>query len=74
VKDRPGHDRRYAMDARKVDAELGFAPEETFERGLRKTLRWYLDHPDWWRTILSGPYRDWVRRQCEDRDAPAAPW
>jgi dTDP-glucose 4,6-dehydratase len=73
VKDRPGHDRRYAMDARKVDTELGFAPEETFESGLRKTLRWYLDHPDWWRGILSGAYRDWVRRQYEDRDAPAAP-
>jgi len=57
VKDRPGHDRRYAIDASKIKRELGWEPKETFESGIRKTIKWYLDHPDWVENILSGNYR-----------------
>jgi dTDP-glucose 4,6-dehydratase len=60
VADRPGHDRRYAIDARKIERELGWRPAETFETGIRKTVRWYLDHGDWVKTVQSGGYRDWV--------------
>ena len=60
VKDRPGHDRRYAIDARKIERELGWRPAETFETGIRKTVQWYLDHPDWVANVQSGGYRDWV--------------
>ena len=60
VTDRPGHDRRYAIDARKIERELGWKPQETFETGIRKTVRWYLDHPDWVAQVQSGAYRDWV--------------
>ena len=60
VKDRPGHDRRYAIDARKIERELGWRPAETFASGIRKTVRWYLDHPDWVADVQSGAYRDWV--------------
>jgi dTDP-glucose 4,6-dehydratase len=60
VKDRPGHDRRYAIDARKIERELGWRPAETFETGIRKTVRWYLDHADWVADVQSGGYRDWV--------------
>ncbi|HRI17688.1 MAG TPA: dTDP-glucose 4,6-dehydratase [Burkholderiaceae bacterium] len=60
VKDRPGHDRRYAIDARKIERELGWRPAETFATGIRKTVRWYLDHPDWVANVQSGAYRDWV--------------
>jgi dTDP-glucose 4,6-dehydratase len=60
VKDRPGHDRRYAIDARKVERELGWRPAETFESGIRKTVQWYLDHGDWVEQVQSGAYRDWV--------------
>ena len=56
VKDRPGHDTRYAIDAAKIERELGWAPEETFETGLRKTVRWYLDNREWWDRVLSGDY------------------
>ncbi len=63
VKDRPGHDRRYAIDARKIERELGWRPVETFETGLRKTVQWYLDHQDWVAQILSGSYRDWIATQ-----------
>ncbi len=63
VKDRPGHDRRYAIDARKVERELGWKPAETFETGIRKTVQWYLDHPDWVAHVQSGAYRDWVATQ-----------
>jgi dTDP-glucose 4,6-dehydratase len=63
VKDRPGHDRRYAIDARKIERELGWKPTETFESGIRKTVQWYLDHPDWVAHVQSGAYRDWVRTQ-----------
>jgi dTDP-glucose 4,6-dehydratase len=57
VRDRPGHDARYAIDASKIDRELGWAPEETFESGLRKTVQWYLDNREWWERVLSGAYR-----------------
>ena len=60
VKDRPGHDRRYAIDARKLERELGWRPKETFETGLRKTVQWYLDHLDWVANVTSGNYRQWV--------------
>ena len=60
VKDRPGHDRRYAIDARKIERELGWKPEETFETGIRKTVQWYLDHPDWVDNVTSGNYRNWL--------------
>ena len=63
VKDRPGHDRRYAIDARKLERELGWKPAETFETGIRKTVRWVLDHPDWVQRVQSGAYRDWVATQ-----------
>jgi dTDP-glucose 4,6-dehydratase len=63
VKDRPGHDRRYAIDARKIERELGWRPAETFETGIRKTVQWYLDHPDWVARVQSGAYRDWLARQ-----------
>ena len=57
VKDRPGHDVRYAIDASKIERELGWVPEETFETGLRKTVQWYLDNRQWWERVLSGAYR-----------------
>ena len=57
VKDRPGHDARYAIDASKIERELGWVPEETFETGLRKTVQWYLDNAPWWERVLSGAYR-----------------
>jgi dTDP-glucose 4,6-dehydratase len=60
VKDRPGHDRRYAIDARKIERELGWRPAETFETGIRKTVQWVLDHADWVAEVQSGSYRDWV--------------
>ena len=63
VKDRPGHDRRYAIDARKIEQELGWRPAETFDTGIRKTVQWYLAHPDWVAHVQSGAYRDWVMKQ-----------
>ncbi len=60
VKDRPGHDRRYAIDARKIERELGWRPAETFETGVRRTVRWYLEHADWVAEVQSGAYRDWL--------------
>jgi dTDP-glucose 4,6-dehydratase len=72
VKDRPGHDRRYAIDARKVECELGWRPAETFETGIRKTVQWYLDHPDWVARVQSGAYRDWVQANYADRRDQAA--
>ncbi|MHB8217602.1 MAG: dTDP-glucose 4,6-dehydratase [Candidatus Sulfotelmatobacter sp.] len=60
VKDRPGHDRRYAMDARKIERELGWTPRETFESGIRKTVRWYLENEEWVRDVTSGSYRQWI--------------
>ncbi len=63
VPDRPGHDRRYAIDARKIERELGWRPAETFDTGIRKTVAWYLAHPDWVQKVQSGAYRDWVAAQ-----------
>ena len=67
VKDRPGHDRRYAIDARKIERELGWRPAETFETGIRKTVEWYLTNADWVARVQSGAYRDWVARNYESR-------
>ena len=63
VKDRPGHDRRYAIDATKLERELGWKPSETFESGIQKTVQWYLDNQEWTEGILSGSYRDWLQKQ-----------
>ena len=63
VTDRPGHDRRYAIDATKIERELGWKPAETFDSGIRKTVQWYLDHQDWVKNVTSGAYRDWVGQQ-----------
>jgi len=63
VKDRPGHDRRYAIDARKIERELGWRPAETFDTGIKKTVQWYLDNPIWVEGVVSGSYRDWLQKQ-----------
>jgi dTDP-glucose 4,6-dehydratase len=63
VADRPGHDRRYAIDASRLHQELGWKPAETFDSGIRKTVRWYLDHPGWVERVQSGAYREWVQTQ-----------
>ncbi|MEJ7137877.1 dTDP-glucose 4,6-dehydratase [Amphibiibacter pelophylacis] len=63
VPDRPGHDRRYAIDASRIARELGWKPAETFETGLRKTVQWYLDHPQWVANVTSGAYRQWLGQQ-----------
>jgi dTDP-glucose 4,6-dehydratase len=63
VKDRPGHDRRYAIDAHKIERELGWRPAETFDSGIRKTVEWYLDNPVWVEGVVSGAYRDWLQKQ-----------
>jgi dTDP-glucose 4,6-dehydratase len=70
VTDRPGHDRRYAIDAGKIRGELGWAPSQTFEAGLRQTIRWYLDNQDWVRNVTTGAYRDWIARQYGAADHP----
>ena len=67
VPDRPGHDRRYAMDTRKIEDELGWRPRETFDSGLRKTVEWYLTHPEWTSAINSGEYRKWIETNYEAR-------
>jgi len=63
VKDRPGHDRRYAIDASKIERELHWKPQETFASGIRKTVEWYLDHPNWVEGVVSGSYRQWLDHQ-----------
>jgi dTDP-glucose 4,6-dehydratase len=63
VKDRPGHDRRYAIDATKLERELGWKPQETFETGIRKTVEWYLSNQDWVNHVVSGDYKNWVQKQ-----------
>ncbi len=68
VKDRPGHDRRYAIDCSKVERELGWRPRESLETGLRKTIQWYLDNPEWVESVKSGEYREWIARQYEERE------
>ncbi|CAN7212455.1 dTDP-glucose 4,6-dehydratase [Variovorax paradoxus] len=70
VTDRPGHDRRYAIDARKLERELGWKPAETFDSGIRKTVEWYLANGEWVRNVQSGAYREWVEKQYDA--APAA--
>ncbi len=72
ITDRPGHDRRYAIDARKVERELGWRPAETFETGIRKTVRWYLDHAEWVARVQSGAYREWVDANYSARDGARA--
>jgi dTDP-glucose 4,6-dehydratase len=69
VTDRPGHDRRYAIDARKLEAELGWKPAETFETGIRKTVAWYLANPEWVQHVQSGAYREWVSKNYAGRQA-----
>ncbi|MFT5083738.1 MAG: dTDP-glucose 4,6-dehydratase [Lentisphaeria bacterium] len=63
VKDRPGHDRRYAIDPQKANAELGYQPHESFETGIRKTLHWYLENQPWWASVMDGSYTEWVAKQ-----------
>jgi len=69
VADRPGHDRRYAIDAGKIERELGWRPEESFGTGLEKTVAWYLDNPDWVAHVVSGEYRQWMETNYSDRKA-----
>jgi dTDP-glucose 4,6-dehydratase len=66
VKDRPGHDFRYAIDCTKLENELGWAPQETFESGMRKTIQWYLNHPEWVERVKSGEYLAWVEQHYEE--------
>ena len=70
VKDRAGHDRRYAIDHATITAELGWRPSESFETGLRKTVRWYLDHAAWVADVTSGAYRDWVGKHYAAESRP----
>jgi dTDP-glucose 4,6-dehydratase len=63
VTDRPGHDRRYAIDASKINQELGWKPAETFETGIRKTVQWYLDNQAWVKNVTSGDYKKWIDKQ-----------
>ena len=63
VTDRPGHDRRYAIDASKIERELGWRPAETFESGIQKTVEWYISNQDWVENVTSGVYKDWVNKQ-----------
>ena len=67
VRDRPGHDRRYAIDAGKIRRELGWEPAHAFERGLKETVEWYLANESWWRRVMSGEYRDYYRKMYEER-------
>ena len=67
VADRPGHDRRYAIDARRIERELGWKPAESFASGIAKTVRWYLANEDWVRNVQSGAYREWVEKNYGDR-------
>jgi dTDP-glucose 4,6-dehydratase len=68
IKDRPGHDRRYAIDARKIERELGWKPRESFEAGIRKTVQWYLDNMDWVKSITSGEYQKWLDTNYSNRE------
>jgi dTDP-glucose 4,6-dehydratase len=68
VKDRPGHDHRYAIDSGKIQRELGWRPSVTFEEGLRRTVAWYLDHMDWVSHVRSGEYRHWISLQYGSRE------
>lgn len=68
VADRPGHDRRYAIDASKISAELNWQPQETFDSGIRKTVQWYLDNTQWVNNVKSGNYQDWIDQNYSDRN------
>lgn len=68
VTDRKGHDRRYAIDPTKIHAELGWLPKTSFEKGIQKTIQWYLDNEDWWQDIVSGEYRNYYKEMYEDRN------
>jgi dTDP-glucose 4,6-dehydratase len=72
VKDRPGHDRRYAINAGKIERELAWRPEESFETGLRKTVEWYLANPEWVEGVLSGSYREWITANYGNRPVEVA--
>jgi dTDP-glucose 4,6-dehydratase len=67
IKDRPGHDRRYAIDARKIERELGWKPAESFETGIRKTVQWYLDNMNWVANVASGEYQKWLDTNYTNR-------
>ena len=67
VKDRLGHDQRYAIDSTRIQRELGWSPSYTFERGIEETIQWYLDHQDWWKRIISGEYQEYYRKMYEER-------
>ena len=67
VKDRPGHDLRYAIDCSKIKNELGWKPEHTFQQGIEKTIRWYLENQEWIRNVLSGNYRNWLEINYANR-------
>ena len=69
VSDRPGHDRRYAIDASKLANELGWKPAETFETGIAKTIDWYLNNTDWVQRVQSGDYKNWIHQQYSSRAA-----
>ena len=71
VADRPGHDRRYAIDDTRISRELGWKPQESFETGLRKTVQWYLDNPEWVERVRSGAYREWIKTNYSQRNHPA---
>jgi dTDP-glucose 4,6-dehydratase len=70
VKDRLGHDRRYAIDPSKASAELGWSPRHSFEQGLEETVRWYVDHPEWWQNVRSGAYQQYYESQYRARLQP----
>ena len=63
MQDRPGHDRRYAIDAVKIGGELGYAPQHSFAAGIRKTVDWYLQNRDWWQPLLGEAYAEWIQKQ-----------
>ena len=67
VKDRPGHDLRYAIDSTKLKRELGWQPQETFETGIRKTIRWYLENQSWVESVKTGEYRNWLAKNYDQR-------
>ncbi|MBP9191997.1 MAG: GDP-mannose 4,6-dehydratase, partial [Ignavibacteria bacterium] len=69
VKDRPGHDRRYAIDSSKIMNELGWKPEYTFEKGIEKTINWYKDNTDWWKKVMSGEYLKYYDQNYKDKES-----
>jgi len=71
VTDRPGHDRRYAIDSSRIERELGWQPQVTFEAGIRNTVEWYLQHQDWVNDVTTGSYRDWIETQYAKRGGGA---